>query len=164
MRLRRLGVILSAAVLAVSIIALLVSNLALSASTQNQGALIGTLITDNTALRKQVLATGQKPVAPPPSTRVVEKQTGATGATGPAGPQGLPGSDSTVPGPAGSDGKTVVGPPGADGKDGTNGTDGKDGDDGQPPQSWTYSTGLGVTKTCNRDDPFDPAHPTYTCR
>lgn len=35
---------------------------------------------------------------------------------------------------------------------------------GQPPLRWTYNDALNAQRTCVRDDPFDPAAPTYTCK
>lgn len=112
-----------------------------------------------------------EPVTPPATTVIAgtagqagsQGLTGAPGATGPEGPV------STVPGPKGDPGDAVVGPPGQDGAPGQNGADGapgKDGSngaDGQPVFAWTYTDGLGIQYTCVRDDPFDPAKPTYHC-
>jgi len=63
------------------------------------------------------------------------------------GPAGASGS-------RGASGATVTGPPGENGSNGA---------DGQPPLSWTYVDHIGMTHTCTRDDPFNPAAPTYHC-
>jgi hypothetical protein len=112
-------------------------------SSRRQAA-VDALSADVVALRDQVAATGQEPVAPEPDERVddVGVQPGPTGADGPRGPQGPPGP----PGEPGAVGKTgaagPVGPagpqgppgppgePGADGETGATGPAGQDGTDG----------------------------------
>ena len=93
-------------------------------------------------------------------------EAGVTGASGSAGSPGLPGATGG-PGPTGATGATGAtgtgGTKGADGADGAPGAPGATGADGQSPLSWTYVTPLGVHKQCNRDIPFDPKAPTYTC-
>jgi len=69
----------------------------------------------------------------------------------------------------GADGQSVTGAPGKDGANGTNGTNGVDGRDGtdgapgEPPFSWTWVSTSGLSRTCNRTEPFDKTAPTYTC-
>lgn len=97
-----------------------------------RGTAVSTLAGDVRALRAQVLAKGETPVAPDPTQAVEDLPdraevpvpipgpagpTGATGATGPSGapgrdgvdgspgPSGAPGADSTVPGPQGVQGE-----------------------------------------------------------
>jgi hypothetical protein len=71
---------------------------------------------------------------------------GPQGDPGPAGPKGDPGA----PGLIGADGPS--GPPGPSGSPGASGAP------GQPMYSFTFGA-----YTCNRDDPFDPDKPSYTC-
>ena len=98
---------------------------------------------------------------------------GAAGAQGPKGDMGVPGQT----GPAGADGSPGApgapgpqgeqGPPGVQGPQGAPGAQGPQGDPGpagEPPVSWTYRDALGITRTCTRDTPFDPAAPTYDCQ
>lgn len=157
-------------------------NVSLSSINSSQQAQIAQLSDNNDALRNQVLAQGETPVAPPAST-----VTGSPGDPGPAGPVGATGqngrsvssfacqTDSTwlVTYDDGSR-QTIAGPcigvgiPGINGTNGVNGTNGADGAagaagaDGQPIVSWTWSW-LGANYLCERDDPFDPASPTYHC-
>lgn len=90
---------------------------------------------------------------------------GLLGATGPAGAPGLPG-EAGEQGPAGEPGADgpagPQGEPGPAGPQGERGEPGVAGPAGSPPVSWTYTDILG-THTCTRNDPFDPASPTYTC-
>lgn len=63
-------------------------------------------------------------------------------------------------------------PPGEDGEAGEDGEDGADstvpGPPGEPPLSWTFETcdviGKCTTHRCERDEPFDPEAPRYTCK
>lgn len=109
---------------------------------------------------------------------VAEVTNGAPGDRGPSGRDGRDG-DMGLPGQAGQPGQDgTPGTPGRDGADGTNGTNGTDGaagqpgapgaqgpsgSDGQPPLSWTYTDAFGLSFTCTRTTPFDPAAPTYQC-
>lgn len=150
-----------------------------------RGAAVSTLAGDVRALRVQVQAAGQSPVAPDPSTAVKDlpQRTSApvpVPIPGPPGPKG----DKGEPGPAGSPAPAITpspgpagpsGPPGAAGKDGTDGmpgkdgapgkdgTDGKDGAPGQPPAGWTFTDDGGTTYACTPADGFDPTNPRYTC-
>lgn len=142
---------------------------------------IAQLSANNDALREQVLAQGETPVAPP-----AEAVTGAKGDPGTTGANGRDGrsvsgfvcqADSTwlvlyddstrqtLTGPCiGATGSPGIG---IDGKDGTNGVDGAPGPagaPGEPVYSWTWVTSLGTTRECVRDDPFDPARPSYHCQ
>jgi hypothetical protein len=134
-----------------------------------RGEAVSVLAGDVRALREQVKAGGETPVAPDP-TRAVEDlpdraevpvpipgPRGAqgekgergepgpavTGPSGPPGRDGADGADSTVPGPSGP-----AGPPGADstvpgpsGPPGRDGRDGVDGEDGQTcPDGYSLQT------------------------
>lgn len=125
------------------------------------------LSANNDALREQVLAQGETPVAPP-----AEAVTGAKGVSGfvcQADSTWLVLYDDstrqTLTGPCiGATGSPGIG---IDGKDGTNGIDGAPGaagPPGEPVYSWTWVTSLGTTRECVRDDPFDPARPSYHCQ
>lgn len=163
----------------------------MAATNQQQSAQIAQLSTNSDALRSQVADLGEHPVAPPADTVTGEPgqpgptgakgdkgdrgsdgldgATGPVGPAGPTGPPGIPGSDGTPgvngsSGPAGDNGQP--GPAGADGAPGQPGADGAPGQpgmDGQPPSLWTFTDALGVTYTCTRTDPFDPASPVYNC-
>lgn len=130
--------------------------LALSARTNEQGALITKLAQGLDGSRNQLQDHGIRPTGPSASQIVKEvgipvpgptgragapglSVTGPPGANGANGQNGTPGR--TVTGPPGANGATVTGPPGAngvDGKDGKDGAtvvgppgaDGKDGKDG----------------------------------
>jgi hypothetical protein len=142
---------------------------------------------DIDALRKQVQTTGETPVAPP-AAEIIAGSTGEAGKNGLDGTNGQDGNGvqsmdcqsdgswlityskaapQTVAGPC-------VGQQGPAGANGANGADstvagpaGAPGADGQPAVSWTFpytdELGTTVTYTCVRDDPFDPAAPTYHC-
>ena len=123
-----------------------------------RGKAVSTLVGDVRALREQVKAEGETPVAPDPTNAVADLPEraevpvpipgprGIQGERGKQGPSGAPGrdggdgkdgADSTVPGPPGP-----AGPPGADstvpGPSGLPGRDGKDGRDGQTcPDGYT---------------------------
>jgi outer membrane murein-binding lipoprotein Lpp len=164
----------------------------LSSEADLRGAAVSTLAGDVRALRAQVQAAGDTPVAPDPSRAVPslpdrtavpvpvpgpKGDTGARGAPGapgspapvvspspgPTGPTGAPG----VPGAPGKDGAAgLPGKDGADGKDGApgkDGADGKDGAPGEPPAGWTFTDPAGQTYTCTPVDDFDPDTPRYQC-
>lgn len=105
-----------------------------SAATEanQRGHAVDTLAADVRALRAQVQAAGQSPVAPDPASAVPNLPARiVVPIPGPQGEQGLPGSS----GPPGSPG--VSGAPGVNGADGVagrDGVDGKDGKDGAPGQ------------------------------
>lgn len=120
-----------------------------------RGTAVTVLAGDVRALREQVKARGDTPVAPDPSTAVedlpdraevpvpIPGPSGAPGAQGELGKPGRNGVDgspgvSGSPGPVGPTGATgpqgepgAAGPPGPAGQDGRNGVDGRDGTDGQ---------------------------------
>lgn len=172
-------------------IVVLVAWITLSLSNQEQSAQIAQLASNNDALRDQVQARGEVPVAPPAETVTGEPaRDGVDGRDGQDGRPptatevlaavatycelriscvGQPGADSAVPGPPG---ESIKGDPGADGAAGRDGTDGQPGTDGaagppgadgQPPLSWTFTDARGFTQACARTDPFDPTAPTYSC-
>lgn len=130
-----------------------------------RGEAVSTLAGDVRALRAQVEAEGETPVAPDPTTAVedlperaevpvpIPGPQGAAGAKGETGASGAPGRDGVdgspgavgPSGPAGSQGEQgPAGPPGPAGRDGADGVDGRDGVDGQScpdgyslqPPSW----------------------------
>lgn len=93
-------------------------------------------------------------------------ETGAAGAEGAAGADAAEVTEASIQsavvnycangkcvgptGPMGPAGESITGEPGVDGVD------------GQPPVSWKF-TYLTTEYTCQRDDPFDSANPTYSC-
>lgn len=120
-----------------------------------RGDAVSTLAGDVRALREQIKAMGETPVAEDPSKAVKDLPSRTEVPVPIPGPAGAPGTDGVdgtngLDGKNGSDGKNGAdglqgpqgeqgvpgpqGPPGApgkDGTDGTNGADGKDGTDGQ---------------------------------
>lgn len=141
-------------------------------------------------LCEQVRELGRECVVDPVEVREGPAgQPGAVGPSGPPGPRGLTGAvgpegNPGAPGEAGPTGAPgAPGTPGAagvDGQDGVDGTDGSPGQDGapgadstvpgppgEPPLSWEFETtnvvGPPTTHRCERDEPFDPNAPTYTC-
>lgn len=146
-------------------------NTNLSSVNSSQQAQIDQLSANNDALRDQIIAQGETPVAPP-----AEAVTGEQGPVGATGANGLNGKDGrgVVGYSCQSDGRWLVnyddgsrqyidGPCFAtDGTDGTNGTNGVNGAPGQPPSSWSWSW-HNTNYVCSRDAPFDPASPTYSC-
>lgn len=127
-----------------------------------RGAAVSTLAGDVRALRAQVQAQGQTPVAPDPTKAVknlparAEVPVPIPGPPGPPGSQGSPGASgepgkagaSGEPGSAGADGAVgptgpvglqgaqgEPGPPGPQGVPGPAGADGADGQDGEPGQT-----------------------------
>ncbi|MFF4834119.1 collagen-like protein [Streptomyces sp. NPDC001315] len=117
-----------------------------------RGTAVSTLASDVRALRAQVQAKGETPVAPDPTKAVEDLPAraevpvpipgppgpsgspgssgppGKDGATGSPGPSGEPGAVGPS-GPAGPQGEQ--GPAGPAGQDGQDGADGRDGEDGQ---------------------------------
>lgn len=144
-----------------------------------RGTAVSTLAGDVRALRAQVQAQGETPVAPDPTKAVedlpdraevpvpIPGPRGETGATGAPGPSGSPGADGKpgavgAPGPVGRTGPAgaqgVPGPagpqgvPGPAGKDGADGVDGRDGQtcpDGYSLQAPAWDPDALV---CRRDD------------
>lgn len=94
---------------------------------------------------------------------------GPVGPEGSIGPRGFPGTQGNTGSPGARGTRGPAGPAGKDGAQGaagapgSNGTDGRDGADGKPPTGWTYVDALGISHTCSKSEPFDPASPTYTC-
>jgi hypothetical protein len=149
-----------------------------------RGTAVSTLAGDVRALRQQVKAGGETPVAPDPTKAVANLPARAevpvpipgppgpsgpagkaaptiTPSPGPTGPAGADGADSTVPGPAGPQGapgadSTVPGPQGPQGERGDSGSP------GSPPAGWTF-TYNGVEYTCSPASGFDESNPRYDC-
>jgi outer membrane murein-binding lipoprotein Lpp len=149
-----------------------------------RGNAVSTLAGDVRALRQQVKAKGDTPVAPDPTKAVPSLSSraevpvpipGPPGPPGPAGASGKPAPTITPsPGASGAPGGAGVpgsagspGPAGVQGDPGPAGVDGRDGSDGSPPAGWSYpwTDGTGVTHhvTCTRtaDSPDDA--PQYDC-
>lgn len=152
-----------------------------------RGDAVSVLAGDVRALREQVKAEGEVPVAPDPTTAVEDLPDRAevpVPIPGPRGPQGEPGkaaptitpspgapgspgadgedgADSTVPGPQGPQG-----PPGTDstvpGPQGPQGDAGERGSPGSPPAGWSFSYS-GVQYTCSPVPDFDESNPRYDC-
>jgi outer membrane murein-binding lipoprotein Lpp len=129
----------------------------LAAEADRRGDAVSTLAGDVRALRAQVKAAGQTPVAEDPKKAVegLEDRTtvpvpipGPPGPTGPTGPSGPPGKAAPTvtpapgapgaqgaPGDPGQPGATVTGPPGPQGETGPQGDRGEPGEQGeQGPQ------------------------------
>jgi len=157
-----------------------------------QQSLIADLSHNLDATRDQVKASGETPVSPPASVVAgAAGDPGKAGTNGIDGRDGTSvisvicqasgswlitysnGSSQQATGPCiganGADGQTITGPPGKDGTNGSNGANGADGRDGtdgapgEPPFSWTWVSTSGLSRTCNRTEPFDKTAPTYTC-
>jgi hypothetical protein len=106
-----------------------------------RGTAVSTLAGDVRALREQVKAGGETPVAPDPSTAVEDLPARAevpVPIPGPAGPSGSPGA-SGAPGKSGADGSPgsagepgAVGPTGPAGPQGVQGEPGPAGPQGEP--------------------------------
>lgn len=145
-----------------------------------RGTAVSTLAGDVRALRQQVKAGGETPVAPDPSRAVedlpdrAEVPVPIPGPAGPRGPSGKPaptitpspgasgapgqpGADSTVPGPQG-----IQGEPGADSTvPGPQGEQGERGDAGPPPSGYTLYDPDGTVYECTQDG---DGSTHYTCR
>lgn len=146
-----------------------------------RGTAVSTLASDVRALRAQVQAEGETPVAPDPTTAVEDlpdraevpvpiagprgKQgvpglPGPSGSPGQDGKDGAPGADSTVPGPTGPAGpQGEPGPAGAQGPAGEDGADGRDGQtcpDGYSLQAPNWDRDALV---CRRDGAPQPEEP-----
>lgn len=157
-----------------------------AAEANSRGKAVDTLANDVRALRAQVQAAGQSPVAPDPASAVpnLPQRTvvpipgppgppgsdGSPGATGPAGspgPSGAPGVDGAQgpqgdPGPAGPQGDPgPAGPAGPAGKDGVDGADGQTCPDGYSLHPLTVDPDALV---CRKDSapPSTPTTPTPT--
>lgn len=148
-----------------------------------RGTAVSTLAGDVRALRQQVKAEGETPVAPDPTKAVddlparAEVPVPIPGPPGPKGDKGdpgkaaptitpspgapgvpgQPGADSTVPGPQGPQGE-----PGADSTvPGPQGPQGERGEPGPPPSGWTFTDDRGNTYDCTPDG---DGSTHYTCR
>lgn len=139
-----------------------------------RGTAVTVLAGDVRALREQVKARGETPVAPDPSKAVEDLPDraevpvpipGPSGVPGSPGPSGAPGEDGVdgspgavgPSGPAGPQGEPgAAGPPGPAGQDGTDGRDGTDGQtcpDGYSLQAPDWDPDALV---CRRDNAPDP--------
>jgi hypothetical protein len=151
-----------------------------------RGQAVSTLAGDVRALRQQVKAGGETPVAPDPTKAVknlpdraevpvpIPGPPGPKGDTGAAGKPaptitpapGVSGQPGTVgsPGPVGPQGEVgpvgPAGPQGAQGDQGPKGDTGDTGATGPAPSGWTYTDGAGVTYTCTPDS---DGSTHYTC-
>jgi hypothetical protein len=142
-----------------------------------RGKAVSTLAGDVRALRAQVQAQGETPVAPDPTKAVedlperAEVPVPIPGPPGPAGPPGKPAPTITGPsGPPGAD-STVAGPPGPQGEPGADSTvpgpqgpagpQGERGEAGPPPSGYTIYDPDGTVYECTAD--ADGAT-HYTCR
>lgn len=119
------------AVFVLGTLALFASTVSQSFVIHEQGSIISQLAANNDALRDQVLAQGESPVAPP--AEQVTGQPGVPGAVGAAGRDGRDGAD---------------GQNGVDGADGAAGADGKAGADGAPGQPGPAGPAGAAGPTC----------------
>lgn len=144
-----------------------------------RGKAVSTLAGDVRALRQQVKAGGETPVAPDPTKAVSNLPAraevpvpipgppgpkGDTGSPGPSGSPGTPGSAgaSGQPGAAGATGAAgIQGEPGPAGPQGEQGPKGDTGEQGPPPSGWTFTDGSGVTYNCTPDS---DGSTHYTCQ
>jgi hypothetical protein len=150
----------------------------LAAEADLRGTAVSTLAGDVRALRQQVKAKGETPVAPDPTKAVKDLNDRAEvpvpipGPAGPKGDKGDPGSPAPTitpsPGASGAAGLQGAdgaagspGPAGPQGEPGPAGPQGETGEQGPPPDGWTYTDGQGVTYDCTPDSD-NPKH--YTCR
>jgi hypothetical protein len=148
-----------------------------------RGQAVSTLAGDVRALRQQVKAGGETPVAPDPTKAVKnlpdrvevpvpipgppgpKGDTGAAGKPAPTitpapGVSGQPGSAGSA-GPAGPQGEAgAAGPVGPQGDRGEKGDTGDTGATGPAPSGWTYTDGAGVTYNCTPDS---DGSTHYTC-
>lgn len=149
-----------------------------------RGDAVSVLAGDVRALREQVKAQGETPVAPDPTTAVKDLPdraevpvpipgargaTGASGEPGEPGASGSPGRDGSS-GPSGAPGAVgptgpqgVQGEPGVAGQDGKDGVDGRDGVDGEDGQACPDGYSLQAPDydpdalVCRRDGAPDPS-------
>jgi hypothetical protein len=151
-----------------------------------RGTAVSTLAGDVRALRQQVQAGGETPVAPDPTKAVEDLPDRAevpvpipgppgpkgdkgdpgkaaptiTPAPGASGAPGQPGADSTVPGPQGVQGEPgpagPQGEPGPAGADGRNGVDGRDGQTCPDGYSLQAPADDPDALVCRRDGAPDP--------
>ncbi|WUD72125.1 hypothetical protein OG937_10710 [Streptomyces sp. NBC_00510] len=153
-----------------------------AAEADRRGTAVTTLADDVRALRAQIRAQGNTPIAPDPGDAVeglddrgtvpvpfpVPGEKGDKGDKGDPGDPGKPAPTLTpAPGASGLPGQDATGAPGKDGQDGQDGRDGADGQDGEPPAGWTWNwtDQLGGTHTysCTPAPDFDPDAPRYQC-
>ena len=146
-----------------------------------RGEALSVVSGDVRALRQQVKAGGETPVAPDPTKAVEDLQDrievpvpipgppGPKGDKGDTGASGQPAPTITPqPGASGASGVDGVpgaqgpqGEPGVAGPQGEQGTQGEPGAPGPPPSGWTYTDGQGVTYECTPDG---DGSTHYTCR
>lgn len=144
-----------------------------------RGTAVSTLAGDVRALRQQIKAEGQTPVAPDPTKAVedlparaevpvpIPGPPGPKGEPGRAGPSGSPGEPGNAgaagePGAPGATGAAgAQGEPGPAGPQGEQGIQGERGEQGPPPSGWTYTDGAGTTYECTPDG---DGSTHYTCR
>ncbi|MBD9700615.1 collagen-like protein [Streptomyces sp. ID01-12c] len=154
-----------------------------------RGEAVSTLAGDVRALREQVKAEGQVPVAPDPTTAVEDLpdraevpvpipgprgpdgDPGPSGSPGEAGKDGVDGTDGSAgePGPVGATGPAgppgpqgEPGPAGPQGEPGADGADGVDGEDGQTcPEGYSLQAPSwdADALVCRRDGAPDPEKP-----
>lgn len=110
---------------------------AVAQEADKRGTAVSTLAGDVRALRAQVQAGGETPVAPDPTRAVEDLPSRAevpVPIPGPPGPEGAPGSPGPTgsPGQNGTDGVGSAGPTGAAGTDGAAGPPGPAGPQGDP--------------------------------
>jgi hypothetical protein len=147
-----------------------------------RGKAVSTLAGDVRALRQQVKAKGETPVAPDPTKAVkdlparaevpvpIPGPPGPKGDTGSPGPTGSPGKSGSngasgepgIPGATGAAGaQGEPGPAGPQGEPGPQGERGEQGPAGPAPSGWTYTDGTGATYECTPDS---DGSTHYTCR
>jgi hypothetical protein len=149
----------------------------LAAEADLRGTAVSTLAGDVRALRQQVKAAGDTPVAPDPTKAVKDLDDRAQvpvpipGPPGPPGPSGKAAPTITPsPGASGASGQpgansTVAGPQGPQGEPGADSTasgpQGEKGDAGPPPSGYTIYGTDGAVYECTEDG---DGSTHYTCR
>lgn len=147
----------------------------LSREADLRGTAVSTLAGDVRALRQQIKAGGETPVAPDPTKAVsnlparAEVPVPIPGPPGPKGAKGDPGKAAPTitpsPGASGEPGAPgaagVQGEPGPAGPQGEQGPKGDTGEQGPPPSGWTFTDGSGVTYNCTPDG---DGSTHYTCQ
>ena len=151
---------------------------AAAAEANKRGDAVSTLAGDVRALRQQVQAQGETPVAPDPTTAVedledrVEVPVPIPGPSGPPGPSGKPAPTITGPsgasgapgvsvtgpsGPQGVPGESVTGAPGPQGEQGVQGERGPAGESCPEGYSWQAPADDPDALVCRRDGAPDPS-------
>lgn len=155
---------------------------AAASEADKRGDAVSTLAGDVRALRAQVQAKGETPVAPDP-TKAIDNlpartevpvpipgprgekgASGSPGRTGASGAPGRDGADSTVPGPQGPQGEkgadsTVPGPQGPQGEKGDTGERGPAGESCPDGYSWQAPSYDPDALVCRKDGAPDPGGP-----